>query len=341
MSIRAGINRYLTSDTIGKTFSIINNPIFKKANKSLNAKLKNIRESGVSKVKHHTSIRAEDIRKCYESGVFGGYSPVSLLRVNWFNINLYFCRGGRESQRKLTKNSFVFKKDANQVEYVELSEEEKTKNHPSSISDRADEGGPKMFSTGAVNCPVQYLKKLINVLHPGEETLFQRPLRFFSPSLETWYERAPLGVNQLASMMREISMAAKLSQIYTNHSVKATSVTLLDRAGIPVHRIMQLSGHMSEESVKIHIRRQILQQERQCSDILAAPAASTSSATALASEPVQQSEQKSTNGVKKQDKKLEDILRRISERAHRKNQVLDHEGTVNSNRSEDKRERTC
>ena len=65
-------------------------------------------------------------------------------------------------------------------------------------------------------------------------------------------ERAPFGVNTLGNMMKEISTAAKLSQIYTNHSVRAISVTLLDRAGIPVHRIMQLSGHRNEASVKVY-----------------------------------------------------------------------------------------
>ena len=72
VAIRAGINRYLTSETVGKTFSILTDPIFKTANNSLNAKLKKIKESGTSKVKHHASIQPKDIQKCYESGVFAG-----------------------------------------------------------------------------------------------------------------------------------------------------------------------------------------------------------------------------------------------------------------------------
>ena len=292
MAIRAGINRYLTSEIIGKKFSITCDPIFKKANKSLNAKLKKIKESGELKVKH-ASIQAEDIRKCYESGVFGGDSPISLLRVNWFNINLFFRKRGREEQRKLTKTSFVFKKDANQVEYVEIAEQEKTKNHPSGISDKADEGDPKMFSTGAANCPVQYLKKLIRVLHPGEAALFQRPKRKFDSSDEIWYDRAALGLNNLGKMMREISAAANLSQIYTNNSLRASSVTLLDKAGIPVHSIPQLSGNRNESSVRVYCERQALEQERKRSDILAAATTST----ALATQPVQQNEQRNKNEV--------------------------------------------
>ena len=50
LAIWAGLNRYLTSDKVAKTFWIITDPVFKTANKSLNAKLKRI------KVKHHSSI---------------------------------------------------------------------------------------------------------------------------------------------------------------------------------------------------------------------------------------------------------------------------------------------
>ena len=61
VAVGAGLNRYLTSDKVGKTFSIIADPVFKTANKSLNAKLTKIKESGASKVKHHSSIQPEDI----------------------------------------------------------------------------------------------------------------------------------------------------------------------------------------------------------------------------------------------------------------------------------------
>ena len=72
-----------------------------------------------SKVKHHANIQPEDIQKCYESGVFAGDSPISLLRVNWFNINLHLiCRRGGENQRR---NVFAFKKDASEVEYVKMA----------------------------------------------------------------------------------------------------------------------------------------------------------------------------------------------------------------------------
>jgi len=52
-------------------------------------------------------------------------------------------------------------------------------------------------------------------------------------------------------------------------------VTLLDTAGISVHRIMQVLGHRNEGRVKVYCERQTLQQQKQCSEILAAPVASS------------------------------------------------------------------
>ena len=75
----------------------------------------------------------------------------------------------------MTRNSFVFKEDASEVEFIEMAEDEKTKNHPDGLGDKADEADPKMFATGEANCPVYLLKKLIQVLNAGEEALFQRP----------------------------------------------------------------------------------------------------------------------------------------------------------------------
>ena len=150
-----------------------------------------------------------------------------------------------------------------------MAEDEKTKNHPGGLSDKADAKDPKMFETKKKHCPVQYFKKYLSLLNPGEEALFQRPKRSFSSSDKIWFDKSPLGVNTLSSMMKEISKAAQLSQLYTNHSVRATSITILDRAGIPVHRIMQVSGHRNQDSVKVYCERQTLQQQQECSNVLA------------------------------------------------------------------------
>ena len=69
----------------------------------------------------------------------------------------------------------MFKKDASGVEFIEMAEDEKTKNHPGGLGDKADEADPKMFATGETNCPVYLLKKLIQVLNPTKRRYFRGP----------------------------------------------------------------------------------------------------------------------------------------------------------------------
>ncbi|CAH3190220.1 unnamed protein product, partial [Porites lobata] len=227
LSIRAAIDRHLNTLPEFSGISIVRDPLFKIANKSLSAKLKQLKAQGFAKVQHHPSISPEDIQKCYETKVFSDETPISLLRVNWFNISLHFCRRGRENLRSLTPDSFVIKKDANGGEYVEI------------------------------------------VLNPNQTALFQKPKRNFLPSDEIWFENSPIGVNKLGDMMKEISLAASLSKVYTNHCVRSTTISALDEAGIPIHRIMQTSGHRSESSVKSYCDRQSLEKYKESSNILA------------------------------------------------------------------------
>ena len=76
-------------------------------------------------------------------------------------------------------------------------------------------------------------------------------------------------MNKLGDMMKEISLAASLSKVYTNHCVRSTTISALDEAGIPIHRIMQTSGHRSESSVKSYCDRQSLEKYKETSNILA------------------------------------------------------------------------
>ena len=174
------------------------------------------------------------------------------------------------NQRSLTKESFEIKTDASGNEYVAMVVSESTKNHQGGLGDKAiDEGDPKMFSNGKSTCPVRYFKKLLAVLNPKQNALFQKPKRNFMSGDQIWFENSPIGVNKIGSMMKEISKDAKLSRVYSNHCVRSTTVTVLDAAGIPIHRIMQTSGHRNESSVKFYCDRQTLEKEKESSNILA------------------------------------------------------------------------
>ena len=81
---------------------------------------------------------------------------------------------------------------------------------------------------------VRYIRKL----SPKSDVLFQRPKKTIpTDAKEPWYDAAPLGVNTLGNMMPNLSEKAGLNVRYTNHSLRATTVHLLDRENIPSMRI--------------------------------------------------------------------------------------------------------
>ena len=50
--------------------------------------------------------------------------------------------------------------------------------------------------------------------------------------------------------MKNISQDAGLDQIYTNHCIRATCITVLDNTGTEARHIMSVSGHKSENSIR-------------------------------------------------------------------------------------------
>jgi len=62
----------------------------------------------------------------------------------------------------------------------------------------------------------------------------------------------PNSPNKLGNMMKDISKAAGLSKIYTNHCVRATAKTLWSNAGVPNRHIMAISGPFASEQSLAH-----------------------------------------------------------------------------------------
>ena len=126
--------------------------------------------------------------------------------------------------------------------------DELTKNHKE--DDEAEEGG-SMYATGGSFCPVAYFEKYLQHLNPQNEFLFQRPKEKLTPDSDMWYDNMVVGERSLGEMMKQISKQAGLSKDYTNHSIRATAVTILrDKSGFEARHIMSLSGHRSDSSIR-------------------------------------------------------------------------------------------
>ena len=69
---------------------------------------------------------------------------------------------------------------------------------------------------------------------------FKSPESFESMSI--WYKRK-LGKNSIENMMQTISKLGGLTQIYTNHSIRATACTVLAHNNITPNDIINVTGH--------------------------------------------------------------------------------------------------
>ena len=69
-------------------------------------------------------------------------------------------------------------------------------------------------------------------------------------------------------MMKNISSEAGFSHIYTNHSVRATAVTLWANSGLTNQEIMAISSHRNESNLQSYHSILSVKQLRRCSDVL-------------------------------------------------------------------------
>ena len=118
-----------------------------------------------------------------------------------------------------------------------------------------------MPEIGGARCPVAHFEKYISLLNPNSDRLWQFPVDTFLSTDKCWFQNKPMGVNTLMNFMSRLSLQANLSQKYTNHSVRATAITLLADANFSPIDIMSSSTHKSIASLtpyqKTSLKRKI------------------------------------------------------------------------------------
>ena len=119
---------------------------------------------------------------------------------------------------------------------------------PGTHSDRAFK--PKMFRTGAPNCPVENFLFYKNH-RPRQMLVLNAPFylqAISNPLREVWFKNQRLGVNCQGRILKQVEQKAGVN--VRNYSASKTLVTYLCDAYIPAYRIIQLCGHKSVESVQ-------------------------------------------------------------------------------------------
>jgi len=122
-----------------------------------------------------------------------------------------------------------------------------------------------------------------------------------------WYSKTALVRNTLASMMPDISRVAGLSQRYTNHYIRATSIQTLDRAGFEARHITRITGHKSESSIKRYSKRLSENTKRLMSNTLSKPTGALNRVVAQISHDETGGMQANHDVVNENDLRLDDL----------------------------------
>ncbi|XP_068738290.1 uncharacterized protein [Montipora capricornis] len=243
VGIRYGIARYLQQE---KGLKITDDEAFSTDNEAFSAVTTELKKLGKAK-------------------------PIDVLYKCLFDIVFFLVRRGRENLREHTKSTFAVAVDSQSRKYVYQKEDELDKNH------RADDSPYDTSCDGCMYekpesalCPMECFELYLSKLNPDIECLWQRRKETISNDNPVWYCMAPLGKNTLGTFMKTLSKNANLSQEYTNHSIRATAVTLLDHSNFEARHIMRVSGYKSESSIRSYSRRLPENKQSEISDALSA-----------------------------------------------------------------------
>lgn len=254
LAARSAIHRHLMS--IRDDIDLFSSPEFKQCNSVLDGVLKEKKKQGEEPaVQHKDSISDADWKfiEEYFKDIQETLDPRKLCTYVWFHLTSKFGLRGREVQTNMKKADIELR-IVEGKEVFSLSTDFLSKNHQGGVC------GSSHVSAGLIQDPLQVeaIKRYLSKLHPDVDRLFQRAGVgagcCVSPAADVWYMKAPLGHTILGNMMRNLSEAAKLSTMYTNHCVRATTVTHLKEAGVEDRTICEVSGHKNPASLAAYDR---------------------------------------------------------------------------------------
>jgi hypothetical protein len=208
------------------------------------------KKKGKGVVNHTPTIAKEDLEKL---GRMSFATPVWLQYKAWILLQLHFAKRGGENTHEMRKCDVLFRKTSDGTEYVELADTT-TKNHRG--SDTSPSYGGVMTATGGNQCPVAVVKFYLSKLHPTNESLWQRPKVSYRETDSHWYCDMKIGANRMRGFMSGISKMTNLSTIYTNHSLRATSISILGEQFEDTD-VSTVSGHKSLSNLKIYKRTSV------------------------------------------------------------------------------------
>jgi hypothetical protein len=233
---------------------IFNNVSFGSSDSVFTNYLKSLKEKGLGFVRHYPDIYKEDLSTILNT--LDENDPQQLQWMTWIFIMLFFCRRGVENLANMEKSHIKEKMSNKGVKYLIFEHCELTKNHQE-INEDIESGGVICEVQGNPKCPLRTTLKYMSLLHPSVNYLWQRPKAKITETESIWYAKQKLGHNTMANMMRNICKYVKLEKCYTNHSLRATSCTLLGELGYTDLEVQAVSQHKSISALGIYKRTKL------------------------------------------------------------------------------------
>jgi hypothetical protein len=242
ITVRYAIARNL-KDKYG--MDIVKDHSFVKSNDVFDAMKMKLKKEGKALVHHYPIIEEEDLNRIASMSI---EDPIFLQYKVWFTLHLHFVLRGRENLADLLQSDIIIFSQ-NGVEKV-MMKDTLTKNHR---SDSQPSTSAVMTATEDCSCPVDLIKLYLSKLNKDLPALWQKPKSSYPLKSDSWYCKQKVGINIVTQFMKRLSSHIQLTREYTNHSVRATAITLLGRV-FQDTEVASFSGHKSLASLGIYKR---------------------------------------------------------------------------------------
>jgi hypothetical protein len=233
----------------GRKLKLIDSKVFPQTYYALDIEMKTSTEQGLGmNTKQAQPLTMEMEEQLWTDKILGTIDGDTLLKTAFFAIGINFgLRAGKE-HRDLSIKNFSFASDADGRQYVCYSQTISKTNQGGVAHRKVAPHSARAYENlqNPNRCPVQILKLYISKCPPEamEKAFYLKPLS--KPKNNLWFSKMPIGHNTLAVMVSSMMKQAGINGYFTNHSLRATTVTRLFHHGVDDKIIKAQTGHRSD-----------------------------------------------------------------------------------------------
>ncbi len=187
----------------------------------------------------------------WQCRVLGSSNPEQLINTVVFMVGLHCCLRAGKEHRNLrgfgfdSQFQFVF---LNGVRYLKYIEDIGLKTNKGGLKHRKLKPKEVLIfpdTEKRERCPVELVRKYMCKMPQVKwcNAFYLRPLKNYTSS--EWYHDLPMGLNALSKVVKRLCARAGTEGHFTNHSLRASSVTRMYQGGIQEKVISEVSGHRS------------------------------------------------------------------------------------------------